>query len=571
MGFKFTSKFKKAYAPVEALALSGDIDGAKVAFRDAMLKLGHAERVRNLYRISDKLTSKAVQFQPNSHQDAFMKDHDGRDIVLKVRQRGFTTLSAVRGLDYALWEANTKTGIMAHLQLTVGTIFTDLVKFTYEWFKRDWSHLYAPTEKSSNTTELAFKDDGLGRPLDSSMRVLYDFRGKTINFLHVSEASRVEDDRLLGSLQGVPATGQVVLESTPNGRGGQFYRLWQSFRTNKDAAPYRGHFVPWFEVYPEIPEDWTASKDFEATPYEKTLLDSGLTEAHILWRRWCIEANCNGDPDQFENEYPSNDVDCFRTGEASVFPSSLIAMQEKNTRKPMKVGFLLTAGAKMELHEDAKGILSIWKEPDPSSSYVIGVDPAGGVGKDKGAAYVKDQRKKEIVARLWGDLDPSDMGKEIYKLGQYYNKAFVCVEANNHGNTVIHILKERNYPNMYKRMVIDEMTNKPTKKLGFMTTNESKLMITEKLKASLKDGSLCITDDDLINEMTTFMQVAGKTGRTIRREAAPGCHDDLVMAAALTEEMSSMRNVDTGLLERGLPDALEDALIDPFTGFAYGR
>src|SRR5206468_2198366 len=89
-------------------------EAAMVVFRDEMVKLGHEERVRNLYRINSKLENRAVFFPPNRHQDEFLRSRSGRDIVLKSRQVGFTTLSGVRGLDYALWEPNMKCGILAH-------------------------------------------------------------------------------------------------------------------------------------------------------------------------------------------------------------------------------------------------------------------------------------------------------------------------------------------------------------------------------------------------------------------------------------------------------------------------
>lgn len=561
-----------AYSRVlQTLEEQGEAE-AKIAFRDAMLKLGHEERIKNLYRVNDKLTSNAVFFQPNAPQEEYLKTKTGRDIILKCRQVGFTTLSAVRALDKAMWEPNTRTGIMAHLQLTVGTIFNDLVKYTYEWFKRDWGHLYSPVEKSSNSTELAFSEDGLGRPLDSSMRVLFDFRGKTLNFLHVSEASRVEDDRLLGSLQGVPYTGEVILESTPNGRGGQFHRLWQSFRSNGQTAPYKGYFVPWFAFYPEVPGDWEPVDQPEWSPYEQTLLDSevGITPSHLIWRRWCIEANCNGDPDQFENEYPTNDIDCFLTGEASVYPASLLKTQDKLTRDPSQVGFIIQSDRKFEFHADPKGYIAIWKKPEAGHTYVIGADAAGGVGKDKAAAYVKDRGTKELVARIWGDLEPADFANELFKIGSWYHKAWINPEINNHGHTVVQVLKEKLYPHIYKRTVLDEKTSKPTQKLGFQTTNDSKLRITERVKTSCNNGDLKIFDKNLIDEMSTFVQLSSKNGRGMKREAASGSHDDLVMAVALTEEMDQTRGEVVNTTESVFASSLRDVEIDPITGCIVG-
>jgi len=568
----YTKKFLEAYQRVTAAMENEGEQAGKECFRLEMLKLGHDERIRNLYRIKDKLSAKAMFFQLNAGQEHYLTTRKGRDIILKPRQIGYTTLAAVRGLDKAIWETNMSCGIMAHHQGVVTTIFNDLVKFTYNWFKRDWGKFYKPTEKSDSATELAFSDDGLGRILDSSIRVLYDFRGKTPYLLHVAEASRVEDDRLLGSCNGVPITGEVVLESTANGMGGQYHRLWQLWKSDPVTAPYKGHFIPWFAMYPERPEDWVKDETVKWTEYEEGLLkaEMGIEVHHLLWRRWCIAANCNGDPDQFEIEYPSNDVDCFRSGEHGVFPSSLIKMQERHNRPPTHRGFLIQDGTKTTLHEDNKGNILIWNNPDPAETYVIGCDPSGGVGKDAGAAFVKSQQKKRIVAAIYGDLDPADMARELYKLGTYYNKAWVCVEANNHGHVVIQELKNRNYTNMYKRTVLDELTAKPTKKIGFLTTNESKLRITEQFKNSCKNGDITIPDAGLVAEMSTFCQLASKNGKTIKREAQPGCKDDRVMAACLTEEMDKARSSVLDTFETTEASAMRDAEIDPFTGYAYG-
>lgn len=571
----FSKKFLKLWKSVQRQV---EQDGeysleARKLFRDGCLALGHEERCRNLYRINSKLANKAAFFVPNPPQEIFFQTRSGRDIVLKCRQVGFTTLSAIRGLDYALWEPNAKCGILAHLQLTVTTIFNDLVRFSYAHFLRDWGNFYRPTEKASSRTELAFSDDGLGRPLESSMRVLFDFRGKTLNFLHVSEASRVEDDRLLGSLQGVPANGQVIYESTPQGRAGDFHRQWQNWRSMGSLAPYRGFFIPWFKFYPEEPEKWKLPEGSQLTAYERSLLEGSngeINEAHIAWRRWCIEANCQGDPEKFENEYPTNDVDCFFTGEALVFGTAILKSQAKNCRPASKVGFLLSEGsARVELHEDPKGCIAIWEEPQAGRSYVIGADPSGGVGKDRGAAYVKDQKSGHLVARLWGQFDPAEFGAELFKLAAYFNKAWICVEANNHGHVVLHVLKQKNYRNLYKRPALDELTNKPTTKVGFLTTNESKIVITEKLKTALKGGSTIILDNELINELTSFIQLASKIGRSVRREASHGAHDDLVLAASLTEEMHQSRHVDSGAEEllSAPSHEYEESAFDPETGF----
>lgn len=532
---KGTPAFEAAWKRIEAAT------DPKVAFRDEMLTLGHIERVLNLYRIKDKLSAKSVWFEPNKPQRDYLETRGSRAIILKCRQVGFTTLSGVEGLDYALWEPGMACGILAHLQGTVKTIFKDIIKYSYNHFLKDWGHLYRPIETGSSATELSFKEDGLGRELNSSMRVMFDFRGKTVHFFHVSEASRVEPDRLLGSLQGVPENGNIILESTPNGMGNEFFRQWQNWRTHKELAPYQGFFIPWYKHYPELPENWNLPEGAILTSREQELLNFGLTHSHLAWRRWCIEANCQGEVERFENEYPSNDIDCFSAGEGHVFPHDLVWRLDRYTKSPSKTGFLLMDGKRPKLHEDERGIVLVWEEPSCDKSYVIGADPSGGVGKDAAAAYVKCRETGDYVAAIHGNIGPREFGHELWQLAMWYNNAWINVEINNHGHATIDALKAKNYGKLYRRKVIDEYTNKLTHKVGFVTNAQSKLFITENLKTAFKKGTGKPFDKGLVSELTSFVQVSSKNGMTIRREAVSGAHDDRVMAAALTEEMDRSR------------------------------
>lgn len=569
----YTEVFKsQVLAPVEALMVQegGVTDNVRLLFRDKCLEIGHPERVRNLYRVSHKVSQKATFFIPNGPQERYLATKTNRSIIVKIRQVGFTTLSCIRALDLALWEPNMKTGILAHTEKVVGTIFADLVKFSYNWFKKDWSQFYSPKERTDSASSLSFSDDGLGRALDSNIRVLFDFRGKTVNFLHVSEASRIDNDRLLGSLNGVPDNGEIIFESTPYGRGGEFYRQWQLHKSMGSLAPYKGHFIPWFDYYPEESEKWEFPNNTPLTEVEKSLKAMySLTDAHLAWRRYCIETKCQGDVEKFDNEYPTDDVTCFFTGENQVFSKEMLVRVSRTVRPPSKVGHLVVDGKRLVFQDDPKGLVSIWHEPDPMSDYVAGCDPSSGLGKDKGAVYVLNRTNKQIVARIWGHLEPADMANDLWKLLKYYNNAWVCPETNNHGHVILHVLKTKNYKNIYRRKTLDSISQKLSTQYGFLTTNESKLMVTEKLKTAVKDGKILVTDNDLLDEMSSFVQIASKLGRSIRREAASGKHDDLVMAIAFAYEMAEQRGdytVDDEEYSLG-----EDFMsVDDETGFMNG-
>jgi hypothetical protein len=566
----FTPAFKKAWTTIQQVLEEEGVEAARMCFRDRMLELGHIERVKNLYTIKDKLSAKAVPFKMNEHQQLFLETRSGRDLVLKIRQVGFTTLSCVETLDLALWDENFQGGIMAHKLQAVAKIFKNIVKFSYDYFVEEWGHWYNPTPDQNSANELSFSDDGLGRSLKSSIKVGHDFRSSTVNFLHVSEAAYIEEDRLVGSTNSVPATGIVIFESTANGMGGEFHRLYELGKKLGMQAPYQPYFIPWYRFYPENPNDarWQLPEDVELNEYENSLLaEHGemITRTHLGWRRWCLEANCKGQIETFEQEYPSNDVDCFLSNESSVFGRTIIKTQMSRVQEPKFKGFLIRDGKRIKFVEDDKGYVILWERPKPDRSYAIGADPSSGVGKDFSAALVKDQRSGRIVGKIHNEhLDPGDFGTELFKLGKYFNTAWVCLEINNHGIVTLNKLKEAFYPNLYSRRVLDERTNKPTRQLGFLTTNSEKIRITEQLKASFKEATLMVQDEATVREMSTFMQYANSTGSSYKREGAPGTHDDLVMALALTEEMHLARPSSD---DDNVVDPFDQRQVDPDTGF----
>ena len=81
---------------------------------------------------------------------------------------------------------------------------------------------------------------------------------------------------------------------------------------------------------------------------------------------------------------------------------------------------------------------------------------------------------------------------------------------------------------------------------------------------------MIIRDNALISEMYSFVQIAGKTGSTVRSEATSSANDDLVMAASLCDEMDSTRKVDVNDPILHSDNNVQELVIDPDTGFAIG-
>lgn len=559
-----TQKFLDAWEEIaDKVKADESPEVIRETFKKVMLELGPIERIRNLYRVRDKLSGKFTGFIPNNEQLEFLESRTGKDLVLKSRQIGFTTLSCLYAYDRAIWDKWT-TGIMAHKQETVKLIF-ETVKYCNEWFKKDFGHFYPIEEESNNTTRLSWSD------LKSSITVAYDFQSLTIRFLHVSEAGFISGERLTNSMQAVPENGEIILESTANGRGGFFYDAYQDYKKFSGSSPFKGFFFPWFKHYPEIPERWVVGKDTFWTPEEEEMKERfHLEDHHLLWRRYKIKESCQGSVEKFDTQYPSDDVSCFLSGDQNVFPRNVLSYQETFVTEPKHIGYLKVNDKKVELISDKKGAIRIWQLPKPDCVYAGGADPSGGYGADPGCAIIINYKTGEQVAEIHGFFDPDLFADELYKLGQFYNQCFYCIEANNHGSAVLLKLKTK-YPNIYRRQQFDSISKKFETQLGFYTTSTSKITITDNAVAALRDGDMKVRSDALLSEMSRFVNVVkkqndGRIVTTMRREALPDSHDDRVMALCLAWEMMRSRPI-TYQKESFNPLMSEGMHVDPLTGF----
>src|SRR5687768_7477488 len=87
-------------------------------------------RIRNLYRVIDK-DGQDVQFVPWEEQEKFLREIWYRNLILKARQRGFSTLIQLLMLDTCLFIKNTNAAVIAQDQEAATVIFRK-IKFAYE-------------------------------------------------------------------------------------------------------------------------------------------------------------------------------------------------------------------------------------------------------------------------------------------------------------------------------------------------------------------------------------------------------------------------------------------------------
>lgn len=212
-------------------------------------------RLRNLYWITDKW-GKVIRFVPNAVQELFLAGFHNRNMVLKSRQHGITTLAAILALDTALFRSNTTCGLVMHKKEDADKVFSGKILFAYERLP-DWLRAARPIVRRDMSGELEFSNG-------SKIYVSLSHRSGTLQFLHVSEYGpmgafyplRAKEVKS-GALNTLAPDSIVTIESTAHGRIGDFYKMCQramQLRKMVEAGTalltkmdYKFHFFAWWQ------------------------------------------------------------------------------------------------------------------------------------------------------------------------------------------------------------------------------------------------------------------------------------------------------------------------------------
>lgn len=215
-------------------------------------------RLDNLYWIVNK-DGEAVRFQMNEQQRKFVRALWYRNIILKARQIGFSTLLQVMQLDQAWMNANHNGVVIADTLDNASKLFGK-VEFAYEHLPQLLREAF-PLASKAKGTGLSFAHPNEHEvPQPSSITVAVSSRGGTVQFLHISELGKISlkfpqraAEIVTGAFQSVPKNGVIVVESTAEGAFGEFYDLCEPAMKRAEAGKpetmldWRLHFFPWYE------------------------------------------------------------------------------------------------------------------------------------------------------------------------------------------------------------------------------------------------------------------------------------------------------------------------------------
>jgi len=442
-----------------------------------------------------------------------------RAIILKARQMGISTWATSRVFWKSYFNSNNKSVVMAHDGGTSDALF-NMSRNTIDNMPED----FKPELIKSNAKEIVFAHNNSGYRLYTAGSPEAG-RGTTPTVAHLSEvAFWLHDAKILAGLfQGISqAEGtEVILESTANGIGNEFQRLWKGAVDGTNE--YIAIFVPWF-LMPEYARK--APEGFERTPEEeKLVVNYQLTNDQLYWRRLKI---AESGEIKFKQEYPATPEEAFIVSGSNVFDLEKL---QKLIPQPIIKQLEFNFGTCL-FDEDKRGSLTIYRAPRHDEAFAVGADVALGVGKDYSCAVVMDANRKVVAVYRNNYIDPSQFGDLLFYLGRYYNNALLAVESNSMGIATLNRLAQMQYQNMYFQTKMANVSKEESTRMGWRTTSASKPAIIGFLKNAIEQEELMIPDRIMLKELQEY--ITTDTGST---EAVPGGNDDTVIALAIALEV----------------------------------
>lgn len=400
------------------------------------------------------------------------------NIVLKSRQLGLSTLVAAYSVWMAIFQREKNILIIA-TKLAVAQNFIIKVKTMIRSLPK-W--LLIPEIIANNKQVIQFNHGSQIKAIPTSEDA---GRSEALSLLIVDEAAFVRnfDTIWTGIYPTISTGGRVIILSTPNGAGGQYYQLYS--KAEAGLNEFNAIKLPW-ECHPERDDEW----------FEKTT--ANMSKKQIAQEYLCDFAASG------ETFLDNQSIEWLRT---CVQPPIMRDGFDKN--------------------------VWIWKQPLSEHDYILSADVARGDSKDYSTFHIIDNATNEVVAEYKGKIRPDNFADLINEFGLRYNKALVCPENNSYGFATILKLLEMNYPRMYYRKKKNSVylgsyvPKSSADSAGFNTNGKTRGTILAKLEEVIRNKQLICYSSRFYEELKVFTWQSG------RAQAKRGFNDDLVMSLAI--------------------------------------
>jgi hypothetical protein len=479
--------------------------------------------LNNFFFIQHPVKGK-IQYQAYPYQIKLLHSYHSHRFSVNMlgRQMGKTTTAVGYLLWYAMFVPDSTILIAAHKYTGAQEIMQRL-RYAYETCPDN----VRAGVTSYNKQSIEFEN---GSRIVAQTTTETTGRGMSISLLYLDEFAYVEPNIAIEFWTSISPTlatgGKAIITSTPNSDEDQFSLIWKEANKRFDEFGNqtelgRNGFFPYLAIWNEHPE-----RD----------------------EKWADTERSRVGEERFRREHAC---------EFLIFDETLI--------NSLKLAELEGTDPIMKM-----GQARWYKKINPSSTYIVALDPSLGTGGDPAAIQILEIPSFTQVAEWQHNLTTIQAQVRILRdLCNYINdecaakgqqaSIYYSVENNAVGEAAlvaIGEIGEESIPGLFLSEPIKKGHVRRFRK-GFNTTHSSKISICAKLKHLIESDRIAINSKPLISELKTYV------AKGISFEGKTGSNDDLVSSLLLAIRMTVMlQDWDPSIYDK-LREEREDEFVMP--------
>ena len=423
------------------------------------------------------------------------------NIVLASRQVGKTTMMTIYTLWVACFSEDQRILVVANKEQTAINIFKR-IRLAYEQLP-NW--LKPGVVEYGKTSMTLTNGSSIGISTTSSDAG----RGDSCNCLVLDELAFIDNHLVESFWKSVypiissSKKSKIFIASTPNGTGNLFHELYSNAIRGKNN--WCASRIDWWEI-PGRDEKWK----------QETIQSLGST-------------------DIFDQEFGCQFIE---TGE-SVLDEELIRKCSLTVTDPE--------------HVFDDGCYKVWKLPDPSHTYSVGVDISEGVGEAASVVQILDitdlTEIEQVAVYHNNTISPYNFTTKLLEILQQWGEPPALIERNNCGAQVVDTLKNvYGYENIVN---YSPSKNQVVDRPGVIAHTNTKYKGVVNMKYWLSEVySVVLHDTNTLDELKTFVRYPNGTWKAVK---GTNIHDDRVMSliwslmileTAITEQFFEIQTYD---------------------------
>jgi hypothetical protein len=406
------------------------------------------------------------------------------NVLRKFRQAGCTTIAGAYSLHFTNFNKH-KTVVILSKGDTESTEVLDRIKIMHDelpsWIKQPITESNKHTLKFANGSVIKSRPSGKqsGRSLAGSLLI-------------IDEAAFIESiDTIWAAVYPIISTGgRAFVLSTVNGMGNWYHKIYSEALREENA--FNVIDIEWKD-HPEYKKQEGFDRLYQELENKGINVDKWeeTTKLNMPFKQWLQEYEC----------------EFLGTGETYLEGSVLKRLVEE-------------VASEYEIKYNNR--MRVFKQPDPTRQYVMGVDTSLGRDRDYSAFQIIDCYTGEQVAEFYSNRTPiNEFAEIIDQEATLYGTALVMPERNTIGENLIDwLFNIYEYENLWREDGDD--------RIGYLTTAKNKEFILAKMEEFIRKHVIKINSKRTVDELLTFI-----IDDNNKIKADRGKHDDLIMSLAL--------------------------------------